>query len=238
MRFAGSTKDKKNIQSTTLLCQNNKSDLRVKEFQDLQIVLDDANQVTSADISRDEIKKLSSEQRWPGLDEPVCVVCGKYGEYICDATDEDICSLECKQKHIKSKIAGDFAVGNESNESFDSLYQSKVRYKLHPVISSMSAEKLNFIRDKFEIKVKGLNRAPILLEFRDFNFPSQLNKNLQENNYQTPTPVQMQVIPLCMLGHDVLVSAATSSGKTASFLLPIIWAVHECIGIVLKIYLR
>lgn len=29
---------------------------------------------------------------------PFCVICGKYGQYICDKTDEDVCSLECKQK--------------------------------------------------------------------------------------------------------------------------------------------
>lgn len=28
--------------------------------------------------------------------EPVCVVCGKYGEYICNETDDDICSMDCK----------------------------------------------------------------------------------------------------------------------------------------------
>ena len=29
---------------------------------------------------------------------PVCVICGRLGQYICDATDEDVCSIECKQK--------------------------------------------------------------------------------------------------------------------------------------------
>ncbi|XP_048140843.1 uncharacterized protein LOC115736896 isoform X2 [Rhodamnia argentea] len=40
--------------------------------------------------------KIRSEQRFPLPGEPVCLVCGKYGEYICDETDDDICSLECK----------------------------------------------------------------------------------------------------------------------------------------------
>ncbi|XP_023744741.1 uncharacterized protein LOC111892893 isoform X1 [Lactuca sativa] len=35
-------------------------------------------------------------QRFPIPGEPVCVVCGKYGEYICDETDDDICSMDCK----------------------------------------------------------------------------------------------------------------------------------------------
>ncbi|KAF1779337.1 P-loop containing nucleoside triphosphate hydrolase [Phytophthora cactorum] len=32
----------------------------------------------------------SAAQRVPQLGEPVCVVCGRYGEYVCDATDQDI----------------------------------------------------------------------------------------------------------------------------------------------------
>ena len=38
--------------------------------------------------------------------------------------------------------------------------------------------------------------------------------------YETATPVQHQAIPPILEGHDVLVSAATGSGKTAAFLLP------------------
>lgn len=29
---------------------------------------------------------------------PFCVICGKFGQYVCDRTDQDVCSLECKQK--------------------------------------------------------------------------------------------------------------------------------------------
>uniref|UniRef100_A0A2P2L4B4 Uncharacterized protein LOC103337177 n=2 Tax=Rhizophora mucronata TaxID=61149 RepID=A0A2P2L4B4_RHIMU len=45
---------------------------------------------------------IRSEQRYPLPGEPVCVVCGKYGEYICNETDDDICSLECKAKLLQS----------------------------------------------------------------------------------------------------------------------------------------
>ncbi|KAI9175135.1 hypothetical protein LWI28_027880 [Acer negundo] len=51
--------------------------------------------------SADQIKSRS-EQRYPVPGEPVCVVCGKYGEYICNETDDDICSLECKAELLKS----------------------------------------------------------------------------------------------------------------------------------------
>ena len=40
--------------------------------------------------------------------------------------------------------------------------------------------------------------------------------------FSSPTPVQAQVIPAAISGKDVLATAATGSGKTAAFLLPVI----------------
>lgn len=48
------------------------------------------------------VVSYSKQQRWPGVGEPVCVVCGRYGAYIVDQTDSDVCSLECKARHLKS----------------------------------------------------------------------------------------------------------------------------------------
>ena len=28
-------------------------------------------------------------------------ICGRYGAYICDETDKDVCSLECKKIHLE-----------------------------------------------------------------------------------------------------------------------------------------
>ncbi|KAK4843738.1 hypothetical protein QYF36_012048 [Acer negundo] len=56
----------------------------------------------SGNISEADQIKSRSEQRYPVPGESVCVVCGKYGEYICNETDDDICSLECKDELLKS----------------------------------------------------------------------------------------------------------------------------------------
>ena len=44
------------------------------------------------------------EQREPLPGEPRCVNCGRYGEYICDETDDDVCIIECK-KAVLARIA-------------------------------------------------------------------------------------------------------------------------------------
>ena len=45
---------------------------------------------------------------------------------------------------------------------------------------------------------------------------------LEELGYEEPTPIQAHAIPLLLSGRDVLGSAATGTGKTAAFALPLI----------------
>ncbi|KAK7330753.1 hypothetical protein VNO77_24952 [Canavalia gladiata] len=45
--------------------------------------------------------KSRNEQRYPVSGEPVCLICGRYGEYICNETDDDICSVECKSELLE-----------------------------------------------------------------------------------------------------------------------------------------
>ncbi len=44
--------------------------------------------------------------------------------------------------------------------------------------------------------------------------------------YPAPTPIQVQAIPLCIRGRDVMGLAQTGTGKTAAFTLPIIHRLH------------
>jgi superfamily II DNA/RNA helicase len=58
--------------------------------------------------------------------------------------------------------------------------------------------------------------------FSDFNLNSQLAENIKNLGYELPTPIQDQAIPTIISGKDVIGLANTGTGKTASFLIPLI----------------
>ena len=60
------------------------------------------------------------------------------------------------------------------------------------------------------------------LSFSGFKLDPNLLKGLKELGFVRPTPIQLDAIPPAMEGRDVLACAATGSGKTAAFLLPIL----------------
>ncbi|XP_054808793.1 uncharacterized protein LOC129310923 isoform X2 [Prosopis cineraria] len=56
---------------------------------------------TSGNLKEFDGVKSRNEQRFPLPGEPVCLICGRYGEYICNETDDDICSMECKKELLE-----------------------------------------------------------------------------------------------------------------------------------------
>jgi ATP-dependent RNA helicase RhlE len=59
-------------------------------------------------------------------------------------------------------------------------------------------------------------------EFSKLGLCDALAFAVQEMGYVTPTPIQVQAIPVVLQGGDVIGSAQTGTGKTAAFALPII----------------
>jgi ATP-dependent RNA helicase RhlE len=59
-------------------------------------------------------------------------------------------------------------------------------------------------------------------QFSQFSLSNALMARLKANQFETPTPVQAGAIPPALEGRDVLATAQTGTGKTLSFLIPII----------------
>ena len=58
--------------------------------------------------------------------------------------------------------------------------------------------------------------------FADLDLRPELLQALSSLGYEEPTPIQCEAVPPLLAGHDVLGTAATGTGKTAAFALPLL----------------
>ncbi|KAG8436566.1 hypothetical protein GDO86_007613 [Hymenochirus boettgeri] len=200
------------------------------------------------------IISYSKCQRWPFPGDPVCIMCGRYGEYICDQTDHDVCSLECKAKDVL-KAFGGFKASNmtadnpllisdncpaatstdtssihpigqvEATHSTAQSCMLPYAYREHEFISWLESDQINHLRQQLNLIVQGDGVCRPIIDFDHCCFPAALSSNIKAAGYELPTPIQMQMIPVGLMGRDILASAETGSGKTAAFLLP---AIIQC----------
>ncbi|MFZ9444396.1 MAG: DEAD/DEAH box helicase [Ilumatobacteraceae bacterium] len=66
------------------------------------------------------------------------------------------------------------------------------------------------------------NERSVESGFADLGLRTELLKALSDLGYEEPTPIQREAIPHLVAGKDLLGQAATGTGKTAAFALPIL----------------
>ncbi len=64
-------------------------------------------------------------------------------------------------------------------------------------------------------------------KFKDYHLKQYLNKALNSIGFVDTTKVQKEVIPLAISGESLMVESATGSGKTHSFMIPILQRLNE-----------
>lgn len=60
------------------------------------------------------------------------------------------------------------------------------------------------------------------LSFADLGLDTRLVQAVAAESFKEPTPVQQKAIPLALDGNDVVAKAPCGSGKTASYVLPVL----------------
>ncbi|HEX3866750.1 MAG TPA: DEAD/DEAH box helicase [Gemmatimonadaceae bacterium] len=66
--------------------------------------------------------------------------------------------------------------------------------------------------------------------FSSFGLSPRLLETLASLGYEEPTPIQREAIPPLLSGNDLLGEAATGTGKTAAFALPMLERIHADAG--------
>ncbi len=65
------------------------------------------------------------------------------------------------------------------------------------------------------------------MTFKELHIAEPILKALVNKEYESPTPIQQQAIPVALNGRDLLGIAQTGTGKTAAFAIPVIQQLHQ-----------
>ena len=65
------------------------------------------------------------------------------------------------------------------------------------------------------------------MSFESLGLAPEIVRAVKAKNYESPTPIQAQAIPLVLVGKDLIGCAQTGTGKTAGFTLPILHRLRE-----------
>ncbi|XP_032801650.1 ATP-dependent RNA helicase DDX42 [Petromyzon marinus] len=95
-------------------------------------------------------------------------------------------------------------------------------YVEHEEISSLGASEAHELRNKLNLKVSGAAPPKPCSSFGHFGFDEQLLNLIRKSEFTQPTPIQCQGIPIALSGRDIIGIAKTGSGKTASFIWPML----------------
>ena len=60
------------------------------------------------------------------------------------------------------------------------------------------------------------------MKFKDLGLCKEILSSISNIGYEVPTEIQRKAIPNILIGRDVLGCAQTGTGKTGSFIMPLI----------------
>ncbi|XP_076132628.1 putative ATP-dependent RNA helicase DDX52 [Alosa pseudoharengus] len=93
-------------------------------------------------------------------------------------------------------------------------------------LKQLHQEKINQTRGQNKIHVHGTDIPDPVCTFdelqKEYQLDSKVLQNILTGGYESPTPIQMQAIPVMMHKREILACAPTGSGKTVAFCLPVI----------------
>lgn len=87
-------------------------------------------------------------------------------------------------------------------------------------LSQMTERDWRIVNEDFNISARGGQIPRPLRSWQESAIPGEILDIIQEIGYKDPSPIQRQAIPIGLSNRDLIGIAETGSGKTASFVIP------------------
>ncbi|KAJ2699509.1 mRNA splicing protein prp28 [Coemansia sp. IMI 203386] len=140
-----------------------------------------------------------------------------FGWDAAEDTSRDISDLyeQRTEYRPRARHQGDaLQLGNRSGA--DDRHWSKKQ------LSEMRDRDWRIFREDFSISCKGGGIPHPYRAWAESDIPQQILRAISDIGYAEPTPIQRQAIPVGLQRRDLIGIAETGSGKTASFLIPML----------------
>lgn len=143
--------------------------------------------------------------------------------------DEKIAEMRKLKNTGKAVIVEDeaeAAEAEEKDEEEDDVQQlggKETRDTVREKRKSGKSKKSQENEDFFSALIDGKSLdTSVNVSFEQMNLSRQILKACSGAGYSDPTPIQQACIPVALTGKDICACAATGTGKTAAFVLPIL----------------
>ncbi|CCG83511.1 Pre-mRNA-splicing ATP-dependent RNA helicase prp28 [Taphrina deformans PYCC 5710] len=88
--------------------------------------------------------------------------------------------------------------------------------------AQMKERDWRIFKEDYNIQIKGISCANPIRSWSEAEFPPAILSVIESNGYKEPTAIQKATIPIALSSRDMIGIAETGSGKTASFVLPML----------------
>ena len=149
--------------------------------------------------------------------------------------EQDIDGLEYSSEEEGAKPVEDldelFSLTNKKSKAdmivtnHEKIYYRPFRkdfYTIVPEIAAMTDLEVAALREELDgIKVVGKRCPRPVKAWAHCITSDKILQSLRKSNYEKPTPIQAQALPIILSGRNMIGIAKTGSGKTLAFVLPI-----------------
>ncbi|KAJ3299985.1 DEAD (Asp-Glu-Ala-Asp) box polypeptide 23 [Borealophlyctis nickersoniae] len=94
-------------------------------------------------------------------------------------------------------------------------------------LSEMKERDWRIFKEDFNMSTKGGNIPNPVRSWKESDLPPKILDVIAQVGYKEPTPIQRQAIPIGLQNRDIIGIAETGSGKTASFVIPMLVFINE-----------
>lgn len=144
-------------------------------------------------------------------------------KFVFDWGDEDDTAVDSLAVQIQSETNGGSASTSTASTRYDPLDRRfDDKHWTEKTLEQMKERDWRIFREDFGISARGGNIPRPLRSWRESSIPASILSTIEEVGYKEPSPIQRQAIPIGLQNRDLIGIAETGSGKTASFLIPLL----------------